>query len=585
MTGGRFYQFGPFRLDAAGHLLFRDGKTIALAPKVADTLVLLVENAGQVLHKEELLKRVWRDAFIEEGSLTRTISVLRKTLGEEEYIATISKRGYRFAEPVRAVSGVQEHAVSPKIMLAVLPFEDFSPGKQQEYFSDGLTEEMITELGRLNPERLGVIARTSAMRYKGTEKSIQEIGRELGVSFILEGSVRREATQVRIAAQLIQVSDQTHVWAETYQRPLRDILTVQSEVAQSIARQIRIRLTPEGQARVKAPRPIDPEAYEHYLRGRYLWNQRSQDALERSVQHFKTAIRLAPAYAPAYVGLADSYLTLGDQGFLAPRQATALAKTAARRALRIAPSLAEPHISLGHAYFHEFNWRAAEREFRSGLELNPSYAIAYFYYANYLAAVGRTEEAVATAHTAHMLDPVSAPAATNRAMVLYFARRLDEGIAQTRRLLENEPAFTPAYEDLGRIYQQQSRLDQAIPMFEKAVAFSQRAPRYLASLAHALALVGRRKEALKLLRELERQAKKRYVGPYSFSLIYVSLGDKRRAFSWLEKAYRLRDSTLPFLNVDPRLDSLHSDLRFRKLLRRIGLARPSQGRPDASLSR
>jgi TolB-like protein/Flp pilus assembly protein TadD len=577
MAGGRFYQFGPFRLDAAGRLLFCDGKAIALAPKVADTLLLLVKNAGQVVEKEELLKKVWQDAFIEEGSLTRTISVLRKALGVtsegQDYIATVSKRGYRFAVAVYEVAEAQESVVGSKIMIAVLPFEDFTPGKRQEYFSDGLTEEMITELGRLSPERLGVIARTSTMRYKETDKTIQEIGRELGVAYILEGSVRRESAQVRITAQLIQISDQTHVWAESYQRSLRDILGLQSEVARSIASQIRIRLTPADQARIESRRPIDPEAYEDYLQGRYLWNQRSEDALEKSVAHFKKAIRLAPDDARAYFGLADSYLTLGDQGYLAPRKATAWAKRAARRALRLDPSLAEPHISLGHAYFHEFKWRAAEKEFQRGLALNPSYATAHFYYANYLAAVGRAEEAIATAQTAYTLDPVSAPSATNRALALYFARRFEEAVVQTRKLLAAEPAFTPAYEDLGRIYQQQSKLDQAIHAFERAVCLSGRAPRFLASLGHALALAGRKKDALLLLHELKQQAKKHYVGPFGLSLVYLGLGNTRQALSWLDKAFRLRDYTLPFLNVDPRLEPLGSNPRFREMLQRIGLAR------------
>lgn len=576
MASDRFYQFGPFRLDAAGRLLFRQGKAVSLAPKVADTLLLLVENAGKVVEKEELLKRVWQDAFIEEGSLTRTISLLRKALGDgsegQEYIATISKRGYRFAAPVEEISAPPVLSISGKIMLAVLPFENFSREKQQEYFSDGLTEEMITELGRLNPERLGVIARTSAMKYKSTDRTIHEIGRELNVAYVLEGSVRLAGGQVRIAAQLIQVSDQTHIWAESYQRGLGDILALQSQVAQAIARQIQIRLTPQDQARLEAARPVDPQAYEDYLKGRYLWNKRSQEALLKSVQHFQKAIQRAPTYAPAYAGLADSYLTLQDEGNLAPREATAKAKTAARKALRINENLAEPHISLAHAYFHEFNWRAAEAEFKRGLELNPSYAGAHFYYANYLVAMGRADEAIAAARTAQALDPVSAPAETNMAAILYHVREYDKAIDHCRKLLETEPAFAHAYDDLGRAYEQKLMYAQAIAAFENAAECSKRAPRYLASLAHALGRVGRKREALALLQELRRLAKKRYVSPYAFALVFLGLGDRDQALAWLNKAYQLRDSVLPFLKVNPRLASLHSDPRFQKILRRLGLA-------------
>jgi TolB-like protein/Flp pilus assembly protein TadD len=575
MAGQRFYQFGPFRFDATGRVLFREGRTVPLAPKVAHTLVLLVENAGRVIDKDELLKQVWRGAFIEEGSLTRTISVLRKALASgsdsREYIATISKRGYRFTEPVAEVTSFKDSAGESKIMLAVLPFENLSHEKRQEYFSDGLTEEMITQLGRLHPERVGVIARTSAMKYKGTDKSIQEIGRELGVAYILEGSVRRDKGQVRIAAQLIQVSDQTHIWAESYQRWMRDILGLQCEVAGAIARQIQVRLTPQKRATIQAASELDPGAYEDYLKGRYLWNKRSHHALLKSIEYFQKAIQRAPGYAPAYAGLADSYLTLHDEGRLPPRVAIKKAKAAARRALNLNESLAEPHSSLGHAYFHEFNWESAEREFQRGLELNPSYAVAHFYYANYLLAVGRAEEAVVEAQTARALDPVSAPAEANLAAIHYHARHFDQAIDWTHKLIETEPTFAAAYEDLGRAYEQKSMLDEAIVAFEKAASLSE-GPKYLASLAHALALAGRKKEALALLQRLKHLARKMYVSPYAFSLIFLGLGDKDQALAWLSQAYRLRDSILPFLKVNPRLVSLHSDSRFQKLLQRLRLA-------------
>jgi TolB-like protein/Flp pilus assembly protein TadD len=530
-----------------------------------------------MVEKEELIKNVWRDTFVEEGSLTRTISLVRKALDDEndrqEYIATVTKRGYRFVVPVREVAEDRTPFADARIMLAVLPFEDFSSGTQQEYFSDGLTEEMITQLGRLNPERLGVIARSSAVRYRGTQKTVQEIGRELGVAFVLEGSVRRERDRVRIVAQLIRVSDQTHLWAETYQRGLRDILALQNEVAHAIARQIQIKLTPEDKSRLERAPFIDPQAYEDFLKGRYLWNKRTSKALlERSVQHFKSSIRRAPSYAPAYVGLADSYLTLSDESHMAPRLAIAKAKAAARKALRIDEGLAEPRISLAHAYFHEFNWRGAESEFRRGLEINPSYSIAHYYFANYLFALGRADEAIAAAETAQLLDPVSAPAAANMANVLYFTGHYDKAIGRMQQLLELEPSFPPAYEVLGRAYEQKSMLDQAIAAFEKAVALSQRASRHLVNLAHGLALAGRKKEALAVVQELKRLAKTQYMSPFGFALVFLALGDKKQSLAWLARAYRLCDSSVPFMKVNPKLDPLRSHPRFGSMLRRIGLS-------------
>jgi TolB-like protein len=424
----RFYEFGCFRLDPAGRVLFRGDQVIPLPPKAADTLLLLVQNAGNVVEKQDLLKNVWQDAFVEEGSLTRTISILRKSLEGgthgKEFISTIPKRGYRFAARVEGLSSLPAAPLASKIMLAVLPFENMSGQKSQEYFSDGLTEEMITQLGRMNPDRLGVIARTSAMRYKNATKTAHQIGQELHVSHILEGSVRRASGRVRIAAQLIQVSDQTHLWAESYERGVTDTFALQSDVAQAIARQIQIKLMPQARERLAASGSMSPDAYEAYLRGRYLWNQRTPQALQKSVAYFEKAIQIDPAYAAAYAGMADSYLTQQDDGLLPTLKATAKAKRAAGEALQRDAMLAEPHISLAHAYFHEFNWGASEREFKCGLELNPNYAVGHFYFANYLLARGQFEGALAEARQAKALDPVSLPVRSNTAMALYYGGQL-----------------------------------------------------------------------------------------------------------------------------------------------------------------
>jgi len=559
MTPGRLYHFGRFRLDADAHLLFRGESRIPLTPKAVDVLLTLVENRGTAVAREELFLKVWSDAAVEDGTLSSHISLLRKTLGAP-FIETISKRGYRF------VGAVEERQADSRILLAVLPFENLSGGKKDDAFTDGLTEEMITQLGRLNPTRLGVIARTSAMTYKSTDKTIDRIGRELGVSYVLEGSARRAGNRVRIAAQLIKVSDQTHLWAESYEGSLEDILTLQSSVSREVAKQIQVRLL-----RSETPRQVVPAAYEAYLKGRYLWNHRTERNLRSSIRSFEEAIRSDPAYAPPYAGIADSYLTLMDYGYLPLSEAIPKARPMVRRALELDEHLTEAHVSLGHAAFHEFDWRTAERELLRGIELNPSYSIARHYYANYLAAMCRLEEALAEAEEARRLDPVSPAAHSNLASILWFAGLYERSIEQVHETLELNPGYSREYEDLGRCHEQMGALDRAIEAFEKAASAEKHAFGALASLAHAYALAGREDEATKILRRLQRAAKTEFVSAYNFVLVYVGLGKKDETFEWLDKAYDERSGALPFLSVNPRFNSLRRDPRFEKLLARVGL--------------
>ena len=548
---------------------------VPLPPKAADVLLSLVQEAGNVVEKNELLKRVWQDALVEEGSLTRTISILRKVLeageGGQECIATVSKRGYRFMLPVTEITEQKGGIGSEKTLLAVLPFENLSGVRSQEYFSDGLTEEMITQLSQLNPEKLGVIARTSAMRYKGTRKSVRRIAQELGVAYLLEGSVLRAGRRVRITAQLIQISDQTHLWARKYEREVGDILTIQSDVATAIASEIKIKLAPQAEARLERTSIVEPRAYEAYLRGRYLRNQRTKKALENSLQQFEKSIKHDPGYAPAYAGMADSYLSLLDDAYLLPLAATEQAKQWAEKAISIDGAFAEPHSSLGHARFHEFQWTEAEREFRRSISLNPNYPSAHFYYALYLVAMGQSEEAVAEAKEALALDPVSLAAQTNLAIINYRAGRYDQAVEEARRVLDIDITYAHAHYVLGRAYVQQGMYREAILSSQKAVARVVSNVRYMASLAYIYGVSGKRSKASELLSKIKHIMAQRYVPAYMLAICYVGLGKKDEAFAWLARAGEEHSAELPFVNVDPRLAALRVEPRFRKILHKLGL--------------
>ena len=490
---------------------------------------------------------------------SRRLALEKREVNAPVFVGTVSER----SEPSSA--GEVE-----RIMLAVLPFKNLSGNKKHDYFCDGVTEEMITQLARISPERLGVIARTSAMQYRSTDKSVRQVGRELGVSYLLEGSVRRARNHVRIAAQLIQVGDETHLWAESYERKLGDILALQNNVAEAVVQEIKLKLGPRERERlVVRAAVVDPQAYEACLQGRYLLNRRTLEGMHKSVRYFQKAIQCDPYYAAAHAGLADSYLTLLDYGHLSTDDATRQADAAARKALEIDDTLAEAQTSLGHSAFHQFNWPMTERAYRRALQLNPNYASAHYYYANYLTAVGRAEQALAEARSALALDPVSLPAGANLSNLLYLAGHYEEATEQALRVLEIDPTFYRAYEDLGRTYEQQRKLPQAIAAFRKVVAASGRSPAYLAHLAHAHGLAGERRKAAQLLQEIQKLSKKKHVAPHAFAAVFAGLGDKVQTLAWLEKAYLARDEMLPFLRVNPRLAFLHADPRFQDLVRRM----------------
>jgi serine/threonine-protein kinase len=460
-------------------------------------------------------------------------------------------------------------ATAPRIeSLAVLPLENLMGDPQQEYFVDGMTEELIADLSQVSALR--VISRTSVMQYKCTKKSMPEIARELKVDGVIEGSVLRSGDHVRITAQLIQAATDTHLWAQSYKRDLRDVLALQSEVAGAIANEIKIKLTPQEQARLASTQPVNPEAHEAYLKARYYWNLRTEEGLNKSIEYFQQAIEKDPGYALAYAGLADSYGTVATWNVMVPDEAYPRAKAAALKALEIDEALAEAHASLGAVREeYDWDWLGAEKEFKRAIELNPSYATAHQWYAECLSVMGRHDEAIAEAKRAQELDPLSLIINAVEGRLFFYARRYDEAIAQCRRTLELNAGFYPAHLFLGWAFEQKKLYEQAISEYQKAIAPGQGNPRLAATLARGYAAAGERTEALEIISQVREPSKQRYVSSYVIAQVYAALGDTGRAFQWLDKAYQEHDSQLAWLKAEPGFDSLRSDPRYQELLRRM----------------
>jgi TolB-like protein/DNA-binding SARP family transcriptional activator len=573
-TSGQ-YEFGPYHLDADGHALFRNGDRVALTPKALDVLITLVTAQGNAVSKDDLLRAVWPTAIVEQGSLTSHISQLRKVLGErgtQKFVETLPKRGYRFVGPLRSVGRLSNEAIPTRVMLVVLPFENLTQGEEKhDYFSDGLTEEMITELARLSPSQLDVIARTSSMHYKSTTKTVGQIGQELGVSHVLEGSVRRVGTRVRISAQLIRVSDECHVWAHSYERSLNDVLALQAEVARAIAREVQIKLTAREQTRLDLDdtRSVDSQAHELYLRGRHAWYKRTEDGMRDSIEFFEKAIRHDPSYAPAYHGVSDAHTMLACRGIVAAADAFHKAKTAARLSLQIDPELGEGYASLAHVRLHDWDWVGLEENFARSMEFNPAHAITHYWYAEYLMAMGRCEEAVARAQRGQRWDPLNPALYASVGMILYLAHRYDDALAVLRQGLEIDPTHYVLHLRMGLVYQQKRVPKLAVAAMRQAVTLSASGTEALAGLAQSLASAGDDAAARKIVGEL-RDSEKRYVSPYNIARIYGSLAEPERALEWLDKAYEEHNPDLIELTREPTLQCLHGNSKFRELTRRIG---------------
>jgi TolB-like protein/DNA-binding winged helix-turn-helix (wHTH) protein/Tfp pilus assembly protein PilF len=631
----RLYEFGPFRIDPLKRLLLRDGEVVVLTSKVFDTLLVLVEHKGQVLHKDELMRRLWPDTVVEENNLTQQISVLRKALGERagehRYIVTVPGRGYSFVSEVREVCDedadlileertrslitinveeeqpcAQAHpyaaaprrlpaamrvaarprvfllalsligltlalltlftyrrltdsarrAVAPPKSIAVLPFKSLNAGAHDDILSAGMSDTLIAKLS--NVHQLTVRPTSSIIKYAGAQPDTLAAGRELGVDSVLEGTVQRAGDRVRVTVQLLDVRAGRPLWAQSFDEELRDIFVVQDAISQQVAEAMLTRLNGDEQQRLRKHDTDSVAAYQAYLRGRYFWNKRNAEGLRKSVVYFQQAIDTDPSYAVAYAGLADAYNLLVGYHLAEKSSAESIqrAKAAAIKALEIDETLAEAHTSLAAIKFNfDMDHAGAEREYLRAIELNPNYATAHHWYADFLSMMNRPAAAMVEIKRAQELDPLSPIINTTLGEHLYYLRRYDEAVAQLRKTLEIDPNFYLAHYFLGLSYEQKGLYAEAIAELQQARNLaSNNATMMLAALGHTYAVSGRKHEARQTLNEL---LKLNDPAPYAIATVYIGLGEKQQASVWLQKVPGAEAEWL--LRTDPRLDSLRSD--------------------------
>ena len=566
---GSVLRFDEFELDRDRFQLRSSGESVHLQKVPLELLLLLAEREGRLVSREEIVEKIWgKDVFLDvDSALNTAVRKIRLALGDDfaepRYIETVPGKGYRFVAQIQpAGKGFtgDTNSVTMPARIAVLPLEDLSEDAQ-DYFSEGMTEEILMQLARLQP-RLSVIARTSVMKYKGTRKSMHQIGRELGVQYALEGSVRRHANRVRISVQLIEARNQTHLWAQSYEYPLGDILVLQSLLAHEIAGQIGLQLGAEAPAIAVPAARVGKDAYEAYLKGRYFWNKRTEQAILQSFDCFREAITLEPSFAAAHVGLADAYIFYGLHGFCLPAETYPKAEDAARKALALDDSIADAHISLAviQALYY-WNWPAAKPLFTRAIELNPSHSAARFFYAGVLSEIGHFEEAIRQIEIARALDPLSVITQAFVGYICYRNREYRRAADEVQRSLALDPHFAVSYWYLGLIRQAQGDLEGAIDALKDGVTLSFERPLYLAALGNACGRADRKDEALNVLEKLTKLSSVRYISPFDVALVHMGLGNKDVALEWLERAYTQRVTRLRTLR-----EALFDVLRWIRVL-------------------
>jgi TolB-like protein/Tfp pilus assembly protein PilF/DNA-binding winged helix-turn-helix (wHTH) protein len=618
-----------YHLDLKRYELRRaDGLTLKLERQPMELLIFLAQRRGELVTREEIAAALWADGvFVDtERGINNAIRKIRIALhdspDEPTQLQTVVGKGYRFigqlemlggptsllTEAAPAVSDSRAASLAPQAQspgrrslvsagiaiaaiflvaglavwrsrasasraaihsLAVLPLENLTGDPAQEYFADGMTEALTTELAQISS--LKVISRTSVMQYKGTKKPLPQIGRELAVDAVIEGAVQRSGDKVGITVQLVHAPSDRHLWAKSYERSMSDVLELQRDAAHAIADEIKAKLTPSENVHLASAHSIDSQAYDDYLKGRFSLEKGNA---RKSIEYFQSAIQKHPNDALAYAGLANSYITLGQPwgGDMSPKEVLPQAKAAATRALKIDDSLGEAHLALARIIqLYDWDWPAVETEYRRALELNPNDAMARNWYGEYLQEMGRNEEAFVQMRQAMMLDPLSAGSASELGYIFYTARQYDQAIHAFHKALDLEPDYIEAHVGLGWVYDEKKMYGEAIAELEKAANLGNRHDLIVASLGQVLGDSGRRQEARRLLKELEERSAHRYISPCLIALVQIGLGENDRALASLEQGYAARDQWMLYLNVDPHLDDLRSDPRFKDLLRRVGL--------------
>jgi len=570
----RSYEFGPFRVDARERQLLRGGKVVPLTPKVFDVLLVLVQNRGHIVSKDEVMKLVWPNIAVEEGNIARNISTLRNALDERpresRYIETVPWRGYRFVAKVKELPA--ESARPAISSIGVLPFVNVASDPSLDYLADGIAETLINNLSQL--AQLKVMSRNSTFRYKGREAEVSIIARELKVESVLMGRVAKHDDLLSISAELVDARDDSHIWGAQYIRKHRDIFMLQEAIAREITDKLRLKLTSEDQKRLTRRHTESAEAYQLYLKGRYYFNKLTVDGVQKGIEHHQQAVRKDPHYALAYAALGDCY-----NYFAKPVEA----KQALSKALELDENLGEAHASLGFFKFvYDWDFAGAETEFKQALDLNPNYAEAHSWSAIYFANTGRHEEAAAEAKLAVELDPLSLLMNITPPLMSYLARDYDRAVAGLLRVIDIEANFPAAHSVLGNVYIQQGLYEKAMAEYQKVLELSKGVAVVetvmKAVIAHACAKSGKRSRAMKMLDELTKASYESAgsspavnLSPHSVAEIYAALGQTDQAFEWLNKAYDQHDMQMVSLKVNPTLDGLRDDRRFVDLVRRVGL--------------
>jgi len=572
----RAYQFGSFRLEEVKRLLLRNGLPVPLTPKVFDTLLHLVRHQGSVVAKNELMRSIWPDTVVEENNLNQNISTLRRVLGESRgdnlYIATVPGRGYQFIPAVQAISESELEAALP-VTLAVLPFENLSAQPEREYVADGLTEEVITSLGLIDPEHLRVIARTTMMVYKRTPKTLAQIAAELQAAYIIESSIRAEGERLRITSKLIRVRDQVQLWSMSYDSQPRSLLEFQQEISRIIGEQIRLRLSPERMTAIARRQSSNAEAYDLYMRGRHFWNQLSPATTKRASEFFLQATKLDPQYALAWSGLADGYTASPIMGDAPPLVIGPLARDAAAHGVAADPSLAETQTSFGFVKFWiDWDWPGAERAFRKAVVLDPNYSQAHRMLGIVLSHLRRKDEALHAIGHARQLDPFLAGHHALSAQIAFAGRDFAAAAQFARQSITIDPEFWIGYMQLGQALEQLGKGDLALDALNHAARLSGGNSKPIALRGYILARSGRSREAQEVLSMLETLSHERYVPPAAQALVYAGLGEHDHALHSLDCALEMRDVHLAFLPVDPKWDELRENARFCSLLKACGFA-------------